>query len=91
MKVTDPNKAIQKGDGLLLVDVQKDFLPGGSLAIKKGGMIVPVLNGWIEAALGKGAILYASRDWHPVRHVSFDEQGGKWPPHCIQDSNVQNL
>ena len=83
----DPNKALQKGDGLLLVDIQKDFCPGGALAIEGGDKIVPVLNGWIEAAQKKGASVYASRDWHPVHHVSFEEQGGKWPPHCIQDSD----
>jgi nicotinamidase/pyrazinamidase len=30
--------------------------------------------------------MYASRDWHPVRHLSFVESGGQWPPHCLQDS-----
>jgi nicotinamidase/pyrazinamidase len=33
-----------------------------------------------------GITVYASRDWHPKRHISFQEEGGKWPPHCIQDS-----
>ena len=84
--MTDPNEVLQKGDGLLLVDIQRDFCPGGALAIEKGNEIVPFLNGWIEAALKKGIPVYASRDWHPVDHVSFEAQGGKWPPHCIQDS-----
>jgi len=28
--------------------------------------------------------IFASRDWHPSRHISFREQGGPWPPHCVQ-------
>jgi nicotinamidase/pyrazinamidase len=84
--MVDPNEALQGGDGLLLVDIQKDFCPAGALAIEGGDKIVPVLNAWIEAAQKKGTPVYASRDWHPVHHVSFEGQGGKWPPHCIQDS-----
>src|SRR5690606_7611662 len=48
--------------------------------------IVPVLNRWIEAAVQAGVPIYASRDWHPEGHVSFAEGGGKWPPHCVQDT-----
>lgn len=80
------NELIQ-GDGLLLVDVQKDFCPGGRLAIKEADLIVPVLNTWIEAALSSAIPVYASRDWHPVGHVSFREQGGAWPTHCLADSD----
>jgi nicotinamidase/pyrazinamidase len=47
---------------------------------------VPVLNRWVDAALVLKAPVYASRDWHPLAHVSFKEQGGEWPPHCLQDS-----
>lgn len=81
-----PMETLQQGDGLLIVDVQKNFCPGGALPIEGGDRIIPVMNPWIEAAKKKGLPIYASRDWHPVRHVSFSEQGGKWPPHCIQDS-----
>jgi nicotinamidase/pyrazinamidase len=82
----DPNELLQRGDGLLLVDVQNDFCPGGALPIEEGDKVVPVLNQWIEAAKAKGIPIYASRDWHPVHHMSFEGHGGKWPPHCIQDS-----
>jgi len=82
----DPNDVLQEGDGLLLVDVQNDFCPGGALPIEEGDEIVPVLNRWIETARAKGIPIYASRDWHPVQHMSFEGHGGKWPPHCIQDS-----
>ncbi|MGD2272858.1 MAG: nicotinamidase [Desulfobacterales bacterium] len=76
----------QKGDGLLIIDVQNDFCPGGALAIKAGDRIIPVLNYWIQKAREMRVPVYASRDWHPYGHISFKEQGGLWPPHCIQDS-----
>jgi nicotinamidase/pyrazinamidase len=69
-----------------LVDVQNDFCPGGALPIKDGDRIVPVLNRWVEAAEKKQVPVYASRDWHPLRHISFEGEGGKWPPHCIEAS-----
>jgi nicotinamidase/pyrazinamidase len=75
---------MEKGDALLIVDVQNDFCPGGALAVKKGDEVVPILNRWIEQAGGLGITVYASRDWHPVHHISFKERGGPWPPHCIQ-------
>lgn len=81
-----PTEALQRGDALLIVDVQNDFCPGGALPIAEGHDVVPVLNRWVAAAGEKGVPVYASRDWHPVGHLSFDESGGQWPPHCIQDT-----
>jgi nicotinamidase/pyrazinamidase len=54
--------------------------------VDEGDQIVPVLNQWLGAARAQGIPVYASRDWHPPGHVSFAEQGGRWPPHCIQDT-----
>lgn len=73
-------------DALLLVDVQNDFCPGGALAVTDGDAVVPVLNDWIAAAIQGGALVFASRDWHPADHLSFAEQGGPWPPHCVKDT-----
>lgn len=70
-------------DALLLVDVQNDFLPGGALAVPEGDAVVPVLNRWIEVAERAGVPVIATRDWHPPDHVSFEAQGGPWPPHCV--------
>jgi len=75
------------GDALLLVDVQNDFCPGGALPIAEGDRVVPVLNRWLRSARERGLPVYASRDWHPLRHPSFREQGGEWPPHCLQGSS----
>ncbi|WP_018880350.1 MULTISPECIES: isochorismatase family protein [unclassified Thioalkalivibrio] len=82
----DPRHQLQTGDALLVVDVQNDFCPGGALAIDHGDTVIPVLNRWLEAADALGLPVYASRDWHPAGHPSFREQGGPWPPHCLQDS-----
>jgi nicotinamidase/pyrazinamidase len=76
----------RSGDALLIVDLQNDFCPGGALPIEDGDRVVPVANRWIEAAESAGVPVFASRDWHPVAHVSFEERGGPWPPHCLQDS-----
>ncbi len=73
-------------DALLIVDVQNDFCPGGALPIPDGHAVVPVLNTWIADAVAAGVPVYASRDWHPVGHISFTVSGGMWPSHCIQDT-----
>jgi nicotinamidase/pyrazinamidase len=78
---------MEKGDALLIVDVQNDFCPGGALAVEKGDEVVPVLNRWIQQAVNQGVTVYASRDWHPPEHVSFKERGGPWPPHCVQGTS----
>lgn len=71
------------GDSLLIVDVQNDFLPGGSLAVSRGDEVVPALNQYLGAFEAQGLPVYATRDWHPERHCSFRAQGGPWPPHCM--------
>jgi nicotinamidase/pyrazinamidase len=72
------------GDALIVVDAQVDFLPGGSLAVPGGDEVVPVLNRCIELFHARELPVYFTRDWHPADHVSFREQGGPWPPHCVQ-------
>ena len=75
--------ALDANDALIVVDVQRDFLPGGSLAVPAGAAILPRLNAWIAAFVARRLPVYASRDWHPPGHVSFRDQGGPWPPHCV--------
>ena len=76
----------QLGDALLIVDVQNDFLPGGSLAVPRGDEVVPVLNRYLNIFVANNLSVYATRDWHPERHCSFKAQGGSWPPHCVADT-----
>ena len=68
---------------MLVVDVQRDFCPGGALAVKHGNKVVPRLNKVIEAFSSASLPVYFTRDWHPPSHISFKDQGGKWPPHCV--------
>lgn len=64
--------------GLLVVDVQNDFCPGGSLAVPGGDAVVPVINDLMK----RFTVVVASKDWHPRRTVHFD----KWPVHCVHNT-----
>ena len=75
------------GDALIVVDVQNDFCPGGSLAVPEGDAVVPVLNEYLSRASDAGIPIYASRDWHPPETRHFAAQGGPWPPHCVQGTH----
>jgi len=77
---------LRDNDALLVVDVQRDFLPGGALAVPDGDKVVPVLAACIEAFARDDHPIFASRDWHPPDHCSFQASGGPWPPHCVADS-----
>lgn len=77
---------LKQGDALIVVDVQNDFLKGGSLEVPQGKDVIPVLNRYIEAFRSKGLPIIATRDWHPLNHCSFKAQGGPWPPHCVVDT-----
>ncbi len=90
---------INPGDVLVVVDMQYDFLPGGSLAVAGGDEIVPLINQL--ARRFRNVVL--TQDWHPADHVSFASQHeGKqpfemielsygsqvlWPDHCIWGSH----
>lgn len=81
---------------LLIIDVQNDFIPGGSLPVPDGDKIVPVIN----SIQHKFDLVVATQDWHPQEHISFAsnhegkstfeviELHGKpqtlWPDHCVQ-------
>ncbi len=85
---------------LLIVDVQRDFCPGGTLPVPNGDKIVPIVNQLIEC--GGFDLIVATKDWHPENHSSFASnnpgtniydkviQNGVeqtlWPDHCVQHS-----
>jgi nicotinamidase-related amidase len=83
------DKAFVPGDGdaLVIVDVQNDFIPGGALAVPEGDQVVVPLNNAIKIFQTRNLPVFLTRDWHPRRHSSFQEFGGPWPPHCVQDSS----
>ena len=94
---------IDDSSALLVIDVQNCFLPGGSLAVKDGEQVVPVIN-----RIAKGfANVVMTQDWHTPGHVSFasahagkkpfeviDLPYGKqvlWPDHCVQGTDGASL
>src|SRR6266849_3157350 len=88
--------AIDDGSVLIVVDVQNCFLPGGSLAVKEGDQVIPVINRMAKSF----ANVVMTQDWHTPGHVSFaSAHPGKkpfeviklgygdqilWPDHCVQ-------
>ena len=88
---------------LIIVDVQHDFLPGGSLAVKDGEQVIPVINRLIE----RFDLIIFTRDFHPADHKSFASQhegkevfetidlGGQqqvlWPDHCVQGTRGSDI
>lgn len=66
---------------LIIVDVQRDFLPGGPFAVPEGD---EVLDAIAEIVTERAPdLVIATRDWHPVDHCSFVANGGIWPTHCV--------
>jgi nicotinamidase/pyrazinamidase len=74
---------------LLIIDFQNDFTSGGALAVPDGDAIAPRVNELIDS--GDFDLVVATRDWHPADHASFREQGGPWPPHCVQGTQGAEL
>ena len=68
---------------LIVVDMQNDFCPGGTLAVTDGDRIISDINKLVVDFLHEGDQVYFTRDWHPKNHCSFSENGGIWPTHCI--------
>ena len=94
---------IDDASALLVIDVQNCFLPGGSLAVKDGEQVIPVIN-----RIAKGFTnVVMTQDWHTVGHTSFasshpgkkpfeviDLAYGKqmlWPDHCVQGTDGASL
>jgi nicotinamidase/pyrazinamidase len=84
---------------LLVIDVQNCFLPGGSLAVKDGEQVVPVINKLAKTFSN----VVMTQDWHTGGHISFaSSHSGKkpfetvdlaygkqvlWPDHCVQGTD----
>lgn len=74
---------LEAHDVLLVVDMQNDFLQGGNLAVPGANAIIPIINRYISRFSKAGLAVIASRDWHPINHISFIDNQGPWPRHCI--------
>ncbi len=84
---------------LIVVDVQNCFTPGGSLAVKDGDAVIPLINKLAKSF--QNVVL--TQDWHTANHISFASQhAGKkpfdaiklpygnqvlWPDHCVQGTD----
>lgn len=88
---TSASSEPRAGDALVVIDVQNDFLPGGSLAVPGGNAVVAPLNAWLACFAADGLPVVATRDWHPPNHCSFAAQGGAWPPHCVAGTAGANF
>src|SRR5215510_10092613 len=77
---TNPKQA------LIVVDVQNDFCPGGTLAVAQGDEVVAPLNKLISQFLERDEPVYKTRDWHPATTKHFAKYGGTWPIHCVQNT-----
>jgi len=81
-----PYKIDPQHDALIVVDVQYDFLPGGSLPVADGLEVIPVINRLIPHFQH----IFFTRDWHPADHLSFSEfpkyMDKSWPPHAVMDT-----
>ncbi len=78
-------------DALIVIDVQNDFCPGGSLPVPEGDLVIPILNQYLAGAASAGIPIFASRDWHPPDTHHFIAHGGIWPPHCVQGTPGANF
>ncbi len=72
----------RRGDALLVVDVQNDFVTG-SLSVPGAAEVIAPLNRAVASFEARGLPVFATRDWHPPDHCSFAAQGGPWPEHCV--------
>jgi nicotinamidase/pyrazinamidase len=72
---------------LIIVDMQYDFLPGGSLPVAGGDDVIGTLNRYIDLFKASGRPILATRDWHPPETTHFKTQGGVWPVHCVQGTH----
>ncbi len=71
-------------DALVIVDVQNTFCPGGTLPVANGDEVVAPLNR-VMPLFAPGRV-FATQDWHPNDHRSFQARGGPWPPHAVQNT-----
>jgi nicotinamidase/pyrazinamidase len=71
---------------LIVVDVQNDFCPGGSLAVAHGDEVLAPLNKLMKEFLDRGEPVFKTRDWHPAKTKHFADYGGTWPVHCVRNT-----
>ncbi len=94
---------LQKGDALVVVDMQNDFMPGGALAVERGDAFLDQVNAMMSLFKERHLVIVFTQDWHPRDHDSFASQHpGKnpfdpyeapgigpvlWPDHVVQGTD----
>ncbi|GAA0890024.1 bifunctional nicotinamidase/pyrazinamidase [Rhodanobacter soli] len=92
------NQPLSPRSALILVDVQPDFMPGGTLACHEGDAVVPGIDALLRQRRFRHMV--ATQDWHPRGHISFagshpsrapfeqitlyGQPQTLWPEHCVQ-------
>lgn len=71
-------------EALILIDIQNDFCPQGALGVPHGDQILSLAQQWIDRFFDTPEHIITTQDAHPPKHISFREQGGPWPPHCVR-------
>jgi len=72
---------------LLIIDFQNDFTSGGALEVPGGDEIAEP----VKRLAPHFEHVFATRDWHPPDHASFETEGGPWPVHCVQGTHGAEL
>ena len=72
---------------LLIIDFQNDFTSGGALEVPGGTRSPSRSSAWPD----QFDHVFATRDWHPPDHASFETEGGPWPVHCVQGTHGAEL
>ena len=90
---------ITPGDALIIIDLQRDFMPNGALPVEGGDEIIGPINELADTFSRRGHLVVMTQDWHPPGHRSFASAHGRkpyeryesegigpvlWPDHCVQ-------
>jgi nicotinamidase/pyrazinamidase len=84
---------------LIVVDVQNDFCPGGSLPVQEGDVVAGRITSWLGSARERYDLVVATMDWHPTPsdlpsfgHFSASPDFvATWPPHCVRGTAGADL
>ncbi|MCH8909301.1 MAG: isochorismatase family protein [Chloroflexi bacterium] len=78
-------------DALIVIDIQNDFCDGGAVPVEGALALVKSLTTLSRRVQSVGGRVIATQDWHTEKHLSFVENGGKWPQHCVQGTEGANF
>ncbi|HEX4539232.1 MAG TPA: isochorismatase family protein [Acidimicrobiales bacterium] len=77
---------MSRSTALIVTDVQRDFCPGGSLAVERGDEVARRITAWVRGHGNLYDVVVATRDEHEAPWHHFTDQPdylNTWPPHCV--------